>query len=167
MFLIIFTFPFVPQLPFHQVKAKASTIGLNIGEKAPDFELKTLDGKNFRLSDLRGKKILLNFWASWCGPCQEEMPELQKTYEKLHTQGVEIIAVNLTTDGETIQSVRAFAKSFNLTIPIPLDINGEVQKKYQIYGIPTSFFIDKNGTIRSKYFGPMTEPYIINELNKF
>lgn len=139
--------------------------GLEIGQKAPDFTLETLTGEKLTLQDFKGKKILLNFWASWCGPCKQEMPAMQKVYEQMKEEQIEIIAVNLTFGEENSNDAKSFADEYKLTFPIPLDINGEVQEKYQIYPIPTSYFIDEAGIIRSKYIGPMDENYMIHEFN--
>lgn len=151
---------------FSQSEDVQEDFGLMVGQLAPDFTLETLDGKKLRLMDLRGKKVLLNFWASWCAPCKEEMPVMQNVYEKHKDQNIEIVAVNLTFGREKISQVEKFVNNYELTFPIPLDIEAEVQDKYQIYPIPTSYFINEKGFIHSKYFGPMDEEYIINEFEK-
>ncbi|RAK18469.1 peroxiredoxin [Anoxybacillus vitaminiphilus] len=130
------------------------TTGLDIGNAAPDFELKTLDGKSIRLSELQGKKVILNFWATWCPPCQAEMPEMQNFYEK-YNEDVEILAVNLTSQ-DSRDKVASFIKEYGLTFPVVLDEEGDVLKLYKISPIPTSYMIDREGTIRHKYVGPMT-----------
>ncbi|MCU9613605.1 TlpA family protein disulfide reductase [Caldibacillus lycopersici] len=141
--------------------------GLQIGQAAPDFTLETLDGTTLSLKDLRGKKVLLNFWASWCGPCKEEMPHMQKVYEQIKDEDtIEIVAINLTIGKESAEDAAKFVREMGLSFPIPLDIGGKVQEAYEIYPIPTSYFIDANGVIQSKYLGPMNEEYIMNELNK-
>lgn len=140
--------------------------GLKVGQLAPDFSLQTLDGKKIQLKDLRGKKVLLNFWASWCGPCKQEMPAMQQVYEQYKDNKIEIIAVNLTFGRESIDQVEKFVNNYGLTFPIPLDTQAEVQDKYQIFPIPTSYFINEGGQIYSKYFGPMDEEYIMNEFEK-
>lgn len=140
--------------------------GLKIGEKAPDFILKTLSGEKVKLSDFEGKKVILNFWATWCTPCREEMPTMEQVYKKYKNQEVEIVAVNATVGKETVDKVREFTEELNITFPIPLDLEGEVFKVYQIYGLPTTYFIDSKGVIHSVRFGPMDENYMTQELEK-
>lgn len=140
--------------------------GLKIGDKAPDFTLETLTGETISLHELTGKRVILNFWATWCPPCREEMPEMEKVYKKFKNNDVEIVAVNSTVGKETKEKAGEFANKLGLTFKIPLDIKGEVIKQYQIYGLPTSFFIDADGVIRSIYYGPMNLEYMSKELEK-
>lgn len=135
--------------------------GLKEGEMPPDFELSSLDGETIKLSDYKGKKVILNFWATWCPPCKAEMPHMQQFYEtKADKQNVEIIAVNLTY-AERVSNKRSkvetFRNEYKLTFPILLDENGEVGKTYRPITIPTSYLIDTNGIIRKKIIGPMDE----------
>lgn len=138
--------------------------GLGIGDAPPDFELQTLDGNTVRLSDYKGKKVILNFWASWCPPCKAEMPHMEHYYEtQAESDHVEILAVNLTDAerGRNVQKkVTQFVNDFGLTFPIPLDVDGKVGRDYQIFTIPTSFIIDRNGLIQKKHIGPMNEEMI-------
>lgn len=138
--------------------------GLKIGVKAPDFELKTLDGKQAKLSDYRGKKILLNFWATWCPPCKEEMPAMEKFHQKAGSDVV-ILAVNIDPEND----VKAFAKEMGVTFPILLDsqqAKNPVNEKYQVLSIPTTYFIDKDGIIRDKFVGGMTLSHMETTMNK-
>jgi len=138
----------------------AANEGLNKGEQAPDFELTTLAGEPIRLSELKGKKVILNFWATWCPPCKAEMPHMQNFYEDYaETENVEIVAVNLTS-GDREASVEEFVKDYGLTFPIPMDVEGEVGQKFQAVTIPTSYIIDTNGMIQHKIVGPMDENMI-------
>lgn len=138
----------------------AANEGLNQGEQAPDFELTTLAGEPIRLSELKGKKVILNFWATWCPPCKAEMPHMQNFYEDYaETENVEIVAVNLTS-GDREASVEEFVKDYGLTFPIPMDVEGEVGQKFQAVTIPTSYIIDTNGLIQHKIVGPMDETMI-------
>ncbi|HZG60044.1 MAG TPA: thiol-disulfide oxidoreductase ResA [Anoxybacillus sp.] len=130
------------------------TTGLEIGNAAPDFALKTLEGKEIRLSELKGKKVILNFWATWCPPCQAEMPEMQNFYEK-YNKDIEILAVNLTSE-DSRDKVDSFIKEYGLTFPVVLDEKGDILTLYKISPIPTSYMIDSEGIIRHKYVGPMT-----------
>ncbi len=126
--------------------------GLEQGNIAPDFKLKTLDGEVVKLSDFRGEQIMLNFWATWCPPCRAEMPDLQKLYEE---KDVVILAVNLLESEESIEDVEQFVEDFTLTFPIVLDSEGNVAKIYQIQPIPTSYMIDEEGRIQNKAIGPL------------
>lgn len=129
--------------------------GLRIGEKAPDFELKTLDGKTVKLSDYRGKKVILNFWATWCPPCNAEMPDIQKYYNEAD-DNVEILAVNIDPQYD----VKKFVRDANVTFPVLLDSKDEVNTLYKILTIPTTYFIDGEGIIRSKHLSVMTTEII-------
>ena len=127
------------------------------GEAAPDFVLTSLDGEAVRLSDYRGKKVILNFWATWCPPCKAEMPHMQKFYEDNKDQGIEVLAVNLTSIDKGEESVQAFVEKFGLTFPIPMDRDGQLGPQYQAVTIPTTYIIDTEGIIQKKVVGPMDE----------
>lgn len=132
--------------------------GLAKGETAPDFELTTLDGETVRLSDYKGKKIILNLWATWCPPCRAEMPDMQNYYEEqAEAENVEILAVNLTTEDRGMDKINAFVEEFGLTFPIPMDTEGDVGDVYQAATIPTSYMIDTEGRVQNKIVGPMNE----------
>lgn len=132
--------------------------GLAKGETAPDFELTTLDGETVQLSDYRGKKVILNLWATWCPPCRAEMPDMQKYYdEQAQDENVEILAVNLTTEDRGMDKINAFVEEFALTFPIPMDVDGDVGDVYQAATIPTSYIIDTEGRVQNKIVGPMNE----------
>ncbi len=127
------------------------------GETAPDFELTSLDGQPVRLSDYRGKKVILNFWATWCPPCKAEMPHMQKFYEDNKDNGIEVLAVNLTSIDKGEKSVASFIEEYELTFPIPMDRDGKIGSQYRAVTIPTSYIIDTEGIIRKKVVGPMDE----------
>ncbi|PGX02752.1 MULTISPECIES: redoxin domain-containing protein [Bacillus] len=132
--------------------------GIEIGKVAPDFELTKLDGTNVKLSDLKGKKVILNFWATWCGPCQQEMPDMEAFYKE-HKENVEILAINYTPSekGGGEEKVSNFATEKGITFPILLDKNIDVTTAYKVITIPTSYFIDTKGVIQDKFIGPMTQ----------
>ncbi|HDR7793486.1 TPA: redoxin domain-containing protein [Bacillus luti] len=132
--------------------------GIEVGKVAPDFELTKLDGTNVKLSDLKGKKVILNFWATWCGPCQQEMPDMEAFYKE-HKENVEILAINYTPSekGGGEEKVSNFAKEKGITFPILLDKNIDVTTAYKVITIPTSYFIDTKGVIQDKFIGPMTQ----------
>ncbi|OYD56913.1 hypothetical protein CGZ90_15285 [Fictibacillus aquaticus] len=135
--------------------------GINEGDFAPDFTLQTLEGKNIKLSDYKGKKVVLNLWASWCPPCKAEMPHMQAFYEKnKDKQNVEILAVNLTTMEKDRANIQTFVDDYQLTFPVPLDEKGDIGVEYQAFSIPTTYMIDSNGTIQRKIVGPMDEEFL-------
>ena len=143
------------------VPAEATTGGLipspREGFLAPDFTLESLSGEQISLSDLRGKAIVLNLWASWCPPCRAEMPALQRVYQENHERGLEVLAVNMTAQ-DNITAVEDFVQEFNLTFPILLDASGEVGNAYLMRALPTTFFIDQEGIIQRVIVGgPMSE----------
>ena len=122
-----------------------------VGRMAPDFRLPTLDGGSFQLSDQRGKPVVLNFWATWCGPCRNELPAIQKAAEHLSDQVV-FAAVD---QGEEAATVQSYVDEMGLTFTIPMDDGGEVGYVYNVKGLPTTFFIDRNGVIQSLWMGEM------------
>lgn len=127
------------------------------GFLAPDFTLVTLDGQTVTLSELRGQVVLLNLWASWCPPCREEMPAMQRVWEEYRERGVMVLAVNSTSQ-DTRAEAQAFVTENGLTFPIPLDTSGEVTRLYRVSSLPTSFFIGADGVIHEVVIGgPMAE----------
>lgn len=126
-------------------------VGNRLGNIAPDFTLDTIDGKSIRLSDFRGKNIILNFWATWCGPCRFEMPFLEAVHETWAKAGVVVIAIN-TQDG--YENARSYAKAYNLKFIIPVDVTGKVAEKFGVRGMPTTIFINADGIITSIKIGP-------------
>lgn len=124
-----------------------------VGHPAPDFSLTTLSGEPFTLSALRGRPVVLNFWATWCPPCRAELPELQGASERLAGQ-VAIIGVN---QAEAPADVGAFVVGLGLTFPVPLDVNAKASRLYAVRSLPTTFFIDRQGIIRHIQIGPVTE----------
>ncbi|ALX49115.1 TlpA family protein disulfide reductase [Lentibacillus amyloliquefaciens] len=138
-------------------------VGLSLGQIAPDFELTTLEGEPVRLSDYRGQRVIVNFWATWCPPCREEIPDLQKLYDE---KDVEILAVDLTKTEESEENVRDFADDFEMTFPVPMDVNSEVATTYQVRAYPTSYMIDSNGRIQFSAMGAMDYDLMVEELSK-
>ena len=125
-----------------------------VGAPAPDFNLQDLAGNLVTLSSFKGQVVLINFWATWCGPCRIEMPALQRRYEAFKEQGFAVLAVNLD---EPITDVGAFASSFGLTFPVLLDPGAMVNDLYRVRGYPTSFFVGRDGVIARQQIGVMTE----------
>ena len=127
------------------------------GFLAPDFTVETLEGESVQLSDFRGKVVLVNLWATWCPPCQAEMPAMQRMYVEYKEQGFTILAVNMTYQ-DSPSAIAPFAKDNNLTFPILLDKSGSVAKGYQLRSLPSSFFIDRFGIVQEVVIGgPMAE----------
>ena len=130
------------------------------GFLAPDFTLETLDGQTITLSDLRGKVVMVNLWASWCPPCRAEMPAIEQIYQANKTRGLEVLAVN-TTNQDSEEAAAQFAQDFGLTFPILLDRDGTVSRRYQLQALPSTYFIDRQGVIRAIVpGGPMSETLI-------
>ena len=115
------------------------------GFTAPGLTLQTLDGETITLSDLHGQAVLINFWASWCPPCRNEMPAIQQVYEEYRDEGFIVLAVN---SQEQDAGVAAFAEPLGLTFPILIDRDGSVFDDYQVAALPTTFFVDRAGVIR-------------------
>ncbi|MBU5486337.1 redoxin domain-containing protein [Clostridium sp. MSJ-11] len=120
--------------------------------EAIDFKLQDLEGKEISLSEFKGKKVFLNFWASWCGPCKAEMPHMQTLYEETKDKDIVILAVNV---GESKDKVKSFIEKNKYTFPILLDMNQEVATQYGIAAFPTSFFIDEEGYVYNGIQGQM------------
>ena len=139
---------------------------VEVGSAAPDFKLTTLKCDQMNLSDYRGKKVILNFWATWCPPCKAEMPHMQKFYENNKENGIEVVTVNLTNIDKGQENIEAFVNDYGLTFDIPLDVDGDVGTQYQAFTIPTSYIIDSNGIITKKIIGPMDENTMTNLVNE-
>jgi peroxiredoxin len=129
-------------------------VGTKVGQIAPDFELERLDSGEAWLTDFRGHPVVLNFWATWCQPCRQEMPQFVKAYDKYKDDGLVIIGLNLQEGRDLI---RPFADDFGMAFPILIDRDGDVGDEYRLLGLPTTYFIDADGVIRSVYSGPLED----------
>ncbi len=141
----------------------ANTTDLGVGAVAPDFT--TIDvatGEEVALSDLQGRPIMLNFWATWCGPCRIEMPHMQAAFEDHADEGLVILAVN---NQEDLEQIQPFAEELGLTFNIGLDENGAIQNQYRIRAYPSSYFIDGDGKIASFHLGVLTEDQLSEQLS--
>ncbi|WP_026584172.1 thiol-disulfide oxidoreductase ResA [Bacillus sp. J33] len=128
-----------------------------VGEKAPDFVLTDMKGEKHRLSDYEGQGVFLNFWGTWCKPCEKEMPYMNNQYKQFKDQGVQVLAVNV---GETDLAVNKFSDRYNLSFPIVIDKDTQVQSAYGINPLPATFLIDKDGKVVKYITGEMTEAMI-------
>jgi len=138
--------------------------GLQKGQVAPNFTLKTLEGDEVTLSELKGKKVILNFWATWCPPCKVEMPHFQEYY-KNHAEddNVVILAANMTYKDKNVQQ---FVDSYELTFPILLLEADDLIKTYEVLTMPSTFFIDTQGKIQKKMVGAIDEEIIQESVNE-
>ncbi|HEY7464381.1 MAG TPA: TlpA disulfide reductase family protein [Candidatus Limnocylindria bacterium] len=130
-----------------------STAGVQIGQAAPDFALADLDGNPVRLSDLRGKAVIVNFWASWCAPCVEEFPLLQEAADRHGPQEVAVVGIVFRDSSE---AARGFMTRFDARWPAAMDPGEAVAQEFGIYGPPETFFIDRQGVVRGRQIGQLT-----------
>ena len=140
-------------LPAALVPAGASVLAAE-DSLAPDFLLEDLPGGEVRLSDYRGHPVVLNFWATWCKPCRQEMPQFVEAYNKYRSQGLVVIGLNLQ-EGKAV--IKPFADDYGMDFPVLIDRDGEVGDRYRLLGLPTTFFIDRDGVIRSIFTGPLED----------
>ncbi|RMG41789.1 MAG: TlpA family protein disulfide reductase [Candidatus Dadabacteria bacterium] len=125
---------------------RKSHSGLAPGDVAPDFNVVPIDHQTEKvsLSDFRGKVVLLNFWASWCGPCISELPALERAYARLKSEGFVVVAVGID---DHVSSLKDFKERYGLTFPVLFDANGQASFRYGVRGVPETFFIDRQGKI--------------------
>ena len=123
------------------------------GNPAPDFALPNLEDRQVRLSDYRGKVVFLNFWATWCKPCREEMPSMEVMHKSLEKDGLVVLAVSIDRV-TTKKDIPPFIKSMNLTFPVLVDSWGQTDKRYKLMGVPETYIIDQDGILREKVIGP-------------
>ncbi|GER66063.1 thiol-disulfide oxidoreductase ResA [Weizmannia acidilactici] len=123
---------------------------LQAGDQAPDFVLKDLNGKTYRLSDYKGRGVFLNFWGTWCDPCKKEMPYMNELYQTYKQKGVEILAVHVK---DTRFLVDQFVKQYGLDFPVLIDKNGDVQNAYNIDPLPTTVLIAPDGKVKKIIVG--------------
>lgn len=126
---------------------------LQVGKPAPDFTFPDLDGRKVSLSEFIGKVVLVNIWATWCPPCRDEMPSMQRLYERFSGEHFEILAVSIDADGR--EAVAPFMQKMNLTFPALLDPKERIRSLYKITGVPESFIIDRKGTLVQRVVGPL------------
>ncbi|BAS26542.1 TlpA family protein disulfide reductase [Limnochorda pilosa] len=125
-----------------------------VGRRAPDFTLTSLEGVPVSLGSFQGRPVIINFWASWCPPCREEMPHLQAAAKA--DEELVVLAVDATHTERRQEDVAAFVEEYGLTFPVVLDRDGAVNEEYLVRALPTSYFVDRQGVIRARYLGGMT-----------
>jgi peroxiredoxin len=126
---------------------------LTVGMPAPDFTLPDMAGKNQKLSDYRGKVVFLNFWATWCKPCKEEMPSMQALWDNLKQEEFIMLAISMDRV-TTKKDIPPFVENMKLTFPILTDSWGQTDSRYKLMGVPETYIIDQNGVLREKVIGP-------------
>jgi len=132
------------------VTALAVAAPLAPSAQAPDFTLRTLDGQKLRLGEQRGRVVLVNFWATWCGPCRQEMPHLNKLYEKYKSSGFVLLGVNV--DDDTAQAA-GVASRLGVTFPVLPDADKRVSRQYDLNAMPSTVLIDRDGRVRYLHRG--------------
>ncbi|WP_448518718.1 peroxiredoxin family protein [Rhodoflexus sp.] len=140
--------------------------GIAKGSIAPDFETTDLQGNVHKLSDFKGKVVMLYFWADWCPACKKEFPETQEYYQKLHGDNFELLAINVSQPREASEE---FHRRFKATFPMLLDTEGKISKQYGVEELPTNYFIDTEGKVARRIVGWVGEPQVrvmINQLSK-
>jgi peroxiredoxin len=134
----------------YTLSAQAGELKPYKGKQLPDFELSDLKGGKHRLSDYKGKVVLVNFWATWCPPCVKEMPSMQRLKDKYQGKDFQILAVNM---GEDPTTITIFLEKMNVDFPILLDRDGAILKQWKIFAFPTTFLVGKDGNIAYGLFG--------------
>jgi peroxiredoxin len=128
--------------------------GLERGQLAPDFIVQFTDGQKSKLSDWQGRPVVLNFWATWCAPCREEMPEFVAAYQRYQDDDLVILGVNAQ---ETAGQAAEFMRRFEMDFPVALDSRGDVQQLYNVRGLPTTVFINREGRIVERWSGLLNQ----------
>lgn len=134
--------------------AAAIPEGIDNGQRAIDFELKTLDGEKMSLSDFEGNAVLINFWATWCPPCRAEIPGIEDAYKAHQDEGFVVLGVNV---GEPGAAVEPFVADMGITYPVLLDETTEVSRSYRAVGLPASLVLDRAGVIRARHVGFLSD----------
>lgn len=135
-----------------------------IGFRAPGFTLQSLDGQSFNLESLRGKPLLINYWATWCVPCKQELPILEKLYREYQQKGLVVLSIN-ALDQDSVENVQAIVNEYGMTFPVLLDQDRQFANAYQAIFFPTTFIVDANGVIREISLGDNTEAELRSSLD--
>ncbi|MBI4787861.1 MAG: redoxin domain-containing protein [Chloroflexi bacterium] len=144
--------------------ARPTTV--KVGDLAPEFILKSMTGDEIVLSKLEGRPVIINFWATWCGPCREEFPALVRKYKQYQEQGLVIIGINFQ-DENSDEGIRTFMRNTLVNFPIVRDTGERVGRMYRVNGLPTSIFVDRKGIVRDIVVGgPMTDDFLDKQIAK-
>ena len=137
---------------------------VSMGETAPDFTLENMQGENVTLSDLRGQVVLVNFWATWCPPCRQEMPSMEKLYQHFQGQEFEMLAINVEENGP--EAVSSFLKDKSHSFPILFDPQGQAQRLYNVSKYPETFVVNKDGIVVEHVMGAIDwmQPSVVEYL---
>jgi len=130
--------------------ALANTTTVNVGAEAPDFALRSAAGPNLRLSEHRGQVVMINFWATWCGPCRQEMPKLDEIFARYEPAGFTLLGVNIDEDSAQAQRL---ADELGVTFPLLFDDEQDVSRLYDVQAMPMTVMVDRSGTVRSVHYG--------------
>lgn len=149
--------------PADQDVGDADEVGLEVGNTAPDFELETWEGETVKLSDYRGEKVIVNFWATWCPPCRAEIPDFRKFHDE---KDVEILAVNVTETEKSSDGIGSFIDEYEMDFPVLMDEASEVVNEYKVMAYPTSYIIDEEGIIQFVAPGAMNYDIMVREYDK-
>src|SRR6266849_3650016 len=134
-----------------------------LGSPAPDFKLQDVDGESISLADLKGKPVLINFWATWCQPCREEMPAMQELYDQYRDRGLVILAIDMEEDS---RQVRRWVDQGGYSFTFLLDSEGEQVKRYNVTAAPTSYFVGPDGVIRDLKLGALSRAEMQTKVEK-
>ena len=137
--------------------------GPGVGRQAPDLRLESLDGRQVSLADYAGQVVLLNFWATWCPPCKEEIPAIERAYQAHRDDGLVVLGIN---DGEAAEVVRAFAGELGITYPVLIDRRGDVAAQYRRRGLPLTVIVDRDGVIQVRHEGYLTAGQLDSYLSR-
>mgnify|MGYP001150329443 FL=1 len=130
--------------------SSANTTTVNVGAEAPDFALRSAAGPNLRLSEHRGQVVMINFWATWCGPCRQEMPKLDEIFARYEPAGFTLLGVNIDEDSAQAQRL---ADELGVTFPLLFDDEQDVSRLYDVQAMPMTVMVDRSGTVRSVHYG--------------